>query len=137
MILICVTICEFYVSVTRELFVSDCYKNNKLSLYFTLQDCGNKCIFTILKFMNYIELIKNMLFAHSTNILKRQNNHLDYFSWNLPYPHLKPLILYNINGLAIWPVFSDITHITKIISHFGQDDPVSVRILPNFELLVK
>ena len=34
--------------------------------------------FAISKFMNYIEFIKNMLFAHSANILKRQNKNLDY-----------------------------------------------------------
>ena len=77
--MLCVTICDFHVSVTRELFVSDCYWNNKISLYFPLQDCTNKCFFNILKFISYIKFIENMLFVHSTNILKRQNYHLDYF----------------------------------------------------------
>ena len=35
--------------------------------------------FNIIKFKSYIKFIKNMLFVHSTNILKRQNYHIDYF----------------------------------------------------------
>ena len=74
----CVTICEFHVSVTGELFVSNCYQNNKFSLYFPLQDCTNNCVFNFIKIKNYIEFIKNMLFVHFANLLKRQNNNLDY-----------------------------------------------------------
>ena len=51
--ILCVTICDFHVSVTRELFVSDCYQNNKISLYFPLQDFTNKCFFNIRKFISY------------------------------------------------------------------------------------
>ena len=46
------------------------------------------------------------------------------------YPHLKLHILSDINGLAIWSGFPDITHIT-----YGRRDLVSVPILPNFELI--
>ena len=61
----------------------------------------------------------------------------DQVEISMVYPHLKPHILFNSNGLAIW--LSDIMHITKIMAdnlcHFGRHDLVSVRILPNFELI--
>ena len=47
------------------------------------------------------------------------------------YPYLKLHILFHSNGPAIWSGFSDITHIT----HFGRHDLVSIRDLPNFELI--
>ena len=56
----------------------------------------------------------------------------------MAYPYLELHILFYSNGLAIWSGFPDITHIKKkwqIISHFGRHDLVSVRILPNFELI--
>ena len=51
------------------------------------------------------------------------------------YPYVKLHILFDSNGLAIWSGFLDITHIIKIIADFGRHDLVSVRILPNFELI--
>ena len=54
------------------------------------------------------------------------------------YPYLELHILFYSNGLAIWSGFPDITLIKKlwpIIGHFGRHDLVSVRILPNFELI--
>ena len=50
-------------------------------------------------------------------------------------PYLELHILLYSNGLAIWSGFPDITHIKKIIGHFGRHDLVSVRILLNFELI--
>ena len=50
-------------------------------------------------------------------------------------PYLKLHILFNSNGLAIWSSFPDIMHIKKMIGHFGRHDLISVRILPNFELI--
>ena len=44
----------------------------------------------------------------------------------------------NSNSLAIWPAFLDITHIKKLIADnrpFSRHDLVSVRIMPNFELI--
>ena len=49
------------------------------------------------------------------------------------YPYLKLHILFNSNGLAIWSGFPDITHIKN--SGLCCHDLVSVRILPNFELV--
>ena len=54
------------------------------------------------------------------------------------YPYLELHILLYTNRLAIWSGFPDITQIKKImavIGHFGRHDLVSVRILPNFELV--
>ena len=54
------------------------------------------------------------------------------------YPYLELHILFYSNGLAIWSGFPDITHIKKRMAdnrHFGHHDLVSVRILPNFELI--
>ena len=54
------------------------------------------------------------------------------------YPYLKLHILFKSNCIAIWSGFPDIMHIKKImaiIGHFGRHDLVSVRILPNFELI--
>ena len=55
------------------------------------------------------------------------------------YPYLELHILFYSNGSAIWSGFPDITYIKKIIADnrpFWQPyDLVSVRILPNFELI--
>ena len=54
------------------------------------------------------------------------------------YAYLKLHILFNSNGLALWSGFPDITHNKKlwpIIDNFGRHDLISVRILPNFELI--
>ena len=57
-------------------------------------------------------------------------------SWNFDQIlYLKLHILFNSNGLAIWCGFPDITHVKKIIGYLGRHDLVSVRILPNFELV--
>ena len=49
------------------------------------------------------------------------------------YPYLELHILFYSNGLAIWSGFPDIMHIKKLMEkNFGL---VSVRILPNFELI--
>ena len=51
------------------------------------------------------------------------------------YPYLELHILFYSNGLAIWSGFPDITHIKKLWPIIGHHDLVSVRILPNFELI--
>ena len=48
------------------------------------------------------------------------------------YHYLELHILFYRNGLAVWSGFPDITHLKKII---GRHDLVSVRILPNCELI--
>ena len=48
------------------------------------------------------------------------------------YPYLELHILFYSNGLAIW---SGLKKLWQIIGHFGRHDLVSVRILPNFELI--
>ena len=45
-------------------------KNNKLSLYFPLQNCTNQYFFNIIQFINYTEFIKNMLFVYFANLKK-------------------------------------------------------------------
>ena len=53
--------------------------------------------------------------------------HVEIF---MAYPYLEQHIMFYSNGLAIWSGFPDITHIK------WRYDLVSVRILPNFELIL-
>ena len=62
------------------------------------------------------------------------------FKFLRAYPYLEQHILFYSNGLAIGSGFPDITHMKKkqwaIIGHFGRHDLVSVRIFPNFKLIL-
>ena len=49
----------------------------------------------------------------------------------MAYPYLKPHILFDSNGLAIWSDVPATTHIKKIIAVYLP----SVQILPSFELI--
>ena len=66
----------------------------------------------------------------------RNRKNLIKLKFFMVYPYLKLHILFNSNGQAIRSGFLDIMHIKKIMAdNLGRLDLVSVRILPNFELI--
>ena len=65
------------------------------------------------------------------------NLNLIKLTFFMVYPHLKPRILLNSNGLSgkVFQLLRILKKLWPIISHFARHDLVSVLILPNFKLI--